>query len=133
MQAKTAATLCVPSEKDGVASDLNVDHFQLYSVKEEPGAPNFEPLEVDLEDQFESFLDVTVEKPAFLGTPTDKNGEGVFDPLSHLTCYKVALAPGTPKLPPIVVETDDQFGHLTLKVGSKPKTLCVPSSKTVIE
>jgi hypothetical protein len=125
-------TLCVPSEKDGVASELRLDHFQWYKAKEKSGTPKFEKLNVDLEDQFGTFLDMEVEKPEHLGTPTDKNGEGILNEESYLTCYKVKQASGTPKLPKRVVSTLDQFGELTLKLGSKPKTLCVPSTKTLI-
>ena len=130
---KGLPTLCVPSEKSGEPSNLNVDHFQLYEAKEKSGTPKFQPVLVDLEDQFGILLGVKVEKPERLGTPTDKNSEGILDEESHLTCYKVKRASRAPKLPKRVVEADDQFGHLTLDVGLKPKTLCVPSSKTVIE
>jgi hypothetical protein len=98
-----------------------------------PGTPKFQPLLVDLEDSFGILQDVKVKKPERLGTPTDKNNEGIINEESHLTCYKVKRASGAPNLPKRVVEADDQFGHLTLEVGSKPKTLCVPSSVTVIE
>ncbi len=120
------------SRKKALPSSLDLDHFQLYGAKEVPGTPKFQPLSVNLVDQFGAFPDVEVQKPERLGTPTDKNGEGVLDGESHLTCYKVKLPPGTPKLPNRVVETDDQFGQLTLKVSSKPKMLCVPSLKTVL-
>jgi hypothetical protein len=113
-----------------VPSALGVDHFQLYEAKVKSGTPKFQKVNVDLFDQFGIYLDAKVEKPKRLGTPTDKNGEGILDAVSHLNCYKLK---DVAKIPKRVVETADQFGELTLKIGSKPQELCVPSLKTVIE
>ncbi len=99
---------------------------------EQFGKPVFEKLNVALQDQFGTFFDVEVEKPTQLGTPTNKNSEGILNEESRLTCYEVKQASGTAKLPKYVAQILNQFGDLTLQLGSKPKTLCLPASKEVI-
>jgi len=45
-------TLCMPSEKDGLTSALNLDHFRCYSAGRTPGTQRFQRRFVSLEDQF---------------------------------------------------------------------------------
>lgn len=126
---KKPERLCVPSEKNGVLSDLNVDHFQCYNADEASGTPRFERVEgVSLEDQFADTT-ATVYKLEQVCNPVDKNGEGIINEEGHLTCYK--LKDVRPKYQRQEVGAEDQFGELTLRVG-KPRRLCVPSTKTEI-
>jgi hypothetical protein len=136
LSVEKAQTLCVPSEKDHVASELNLDHFQCYKAKmvEQPGDDDddddddlpgvFEPRVVTLTDQFGS-AQVTVVEPEALCNPVDKNSEGILDPETHLTCYKITQGIDAGRNAAI----ENQFGPLTLNV-KKAETLCVPSSKT---
>ena len=56
--------------------------------------------------------------------PADKNGEGIIDSFSHLTCYEILE--GVPAPPRAIVE--NQFGRHELDLGF-PRELCVPSEK----
>ncbi len=114
--------------KDGVASDLNLEHFKCYKVKTAIGTPKFARREVTLVDQFGETT-VTVLKPEALCNPVDKNGEGVKDSDTHLTCYKII--PRSFSLKPEVLVAN-QFGENELTVVSR-RTLCVPSAKTELE
>lgn len=119
---RKAEALCLPSEKDGVSSALNLDHFKCYQAREAVGTPKFEQRRVSLVDQFGS-VTVTVLKPEALCNPVDKNGEGILSPETQMTCYKI-VPRGFPPKPDISVL--DQFGENTLMVVSR-RTLCVPT------
>ncbi|MFQ5677742.1 MAG: LamG domain-containing protein, partial [bacterium] len=95
-----------------------LDHFKCYRVRGKS-----QNISVDLEDQFGIESEVPVRKPKLFCNPVDKNGEGVFDPSAHLTCYTVR---GKKKKGDVVI--DNQFGTQTLHLG-RPKLLCVPSEK----
>jgi hypothetical protein len=129
---KRRTQLCVPSQEIGVPADKKIavdpslDHFELYTAATAPGTTRFEKREVDLEDQF---LDETVKlkKPVRLGVPTNKDGEGITDPSTHLTCYSLKA----PRFEKRDVEVENQFGQFRLTV-KKPNMLCVPSNKQVV-
>ncbi len=124
-------SLCVPSEKGHVDSDLDFDHFKCHGAKVVKGTPEFQPREVILADQFETKL-TRLTKPVSMCNPVDKNGEGIRDPAAHLTCYKIKDVETKPKQPNFEkrnVVVSNQFGDLTLAV-LKADTLCVPSAKT---
>ena len=117
----------MPSEKDGVLSDLNLDHFKCYKAQQAvPGS--FERRIVTVTDQFRS-RDVKVLSPTDLCNPVDKDGEGTLNERDHLTCYSVknvSRLPGELRQ----VEAADQFGELSLKVlVGFGERLCVPSTK----
>ena len=126
-----AELLCVPTLKisvDGVGqpnqvslADLGIDHFKLYEVDdaEELG------LVVDLFDQFHDELGVEVKKAQFFGNPVDKNGEGIIDEASHLTCYEIEDDGDDEER---TLEIDNQFGLQTLEV-EEAELLCVPTEK----
>jgi hypothetical protein len=119
------AGILVRSARSGTAQEeFPIDHFKCYDVS--PSDP-FSPLEVELKDQFVSGR-VRVNAPDTLCTPVGKNGAEIRDPASHLTCYPIEeLDPSD--LPPAVV-VDNQFGSLTLKMGTSQR-LCVPSLKSI--
>ena len=90
------------------------------------------PFDVDLSDQFEDTVKI-VKKPKFVCNPVDKNGEGIANPDVHLTCYEVKKLEGTPKFEKRHVLVQNQFGEDQILEVKKPKLLCVPSTKEIIE
>jgi cysteine-rich repeat protein len=118
---KTEA-LCVPSEKVEVPSALNLNHFKCYQGREAIGTPKFVRQRLDLEDQFGS-VTVTVLKPEALCNPVDKNGAGITNPDTQMTCYKI-VPRGFPPKPDVNVR--NQFEENTLMIVSR-RTLCVPT------
>jgi hypothetical protein len=125
-------TLCAPAEKDGVVSPLNINHYKCYKIRPSKGEPKFQPLTVDLADQFETKI-TQVGKPRFLCNPVDKNDEGVPDPEGHLTCYRIDDAPGQPTFDRVEADILDQFGEQDLNTlrgdCRKASFVCLPSSK----
>ncbi|MEW6271184.1 MAG: hypothetical protein AB1689_18025 [Thermodesulfobacteriota bacterium] len=80
-----------------------------------------------LRDQLEDKL-FDVERPGGLCTPVDKNGEGIADPLVHLTRYPIERAK-RPVQPPHVrqtIRTEDQYGQHVLQT-IKEESLLVPT------
>jgi len=61
--------------------------------------------------------------------PVDKNGEGIFDPATHLTCYKVKKPVSSTKAD---VTSTDQFGDLGLSVKRGRTQICVPSDAVAV-
>jgi cysteine-rich repeat protein len=121
-------TLCVPSEKDGVASALKLDHFKCYAAKIAPKTPKFASRDVTLTDQYETKV-VTVLKPVGVCAPVQKNEEPIRDAQTHLTCYQMKDVKGQEKFAKRLAQVRNQFGELTLNV-TKANTLCVPAAKT---
>jgi len=75
--------------------------------------------------------------PVSLGTPVDKNHEGIPDAATHLVCHKikdarVAGQPKPDKFPGREVRVTHQLATLTLDLTT-PATLCVPTAKGVAE
>jgi hypothetical protein len=107
-----------------------LEHFELYKAKRTPNTPRFDRREVDLEDPFLEFDEtVKVNRVTRLGVPTDKNEEGIDNPLTHLTCYAVQA----PAFEWRDVEVTNQFhpeGY-GLRVR-RPNMLCVPSFKLLV-
>jgi cysteine-rich repeat protein len=119
---RKAEALCVPSGKDGGPLALNLDHFKCYQAREAVGTPKFVRRRVSLVDQFGP-VTVTVLKPEALCNPVVKNGGGITDPNTQMTCYKI-VPRGFPQKPDVSVA--NQFGENTLMVVSR-RTLCVPT------
>jgi hypothetical protein len=122
---RRARTLCLPAEKDGVASALNIDHFKCYKAGHP--VPRFVPRTVTLADQFESKTTV-VRKADSICTPVDKNGEAIKDAATHLTCYAIKDGRGQPSFASRNVQVGDQFGN-ELERAVRAVGLCVPSTK----
>ncbi len=103
------------------------EHFQAYDVDKPQSTRLPAKPVVDLVDPLiGSQNDVKVEdRPDFLFTPADKNGEGLDNPDDHLACYKIPGLKANRK-----VGITNQFGeqNLALKDG---KLLCVPSAKAL--
>jgi hypothetical protein len=118
-------SLCNPAEKNGVPSQLNINHYKCYRVK----APRPAPIVVNVVDDFDSG-DVRVLSPHSLCNPVDKNGEGIVDPAAHLVCYTIGSTSSFRATP---IGVADQFGaqNVTMLPGrcSNRAILCVPSEK----
>ena len=119
-------TLCVPSEVNGVASALGIDHVACYRATH--GTPLFVPQTVTVADQYAAGS-VVVAKPDTVCTAADKNGEGVKDPTVAFTCYRTKPVPGQAGFASRSATVTNQFGTATVTV-MKPRTLCVPSEVT---
>jgi hypothetical protein len=118
----------------GEASGLSIDHFLCYDVSCSKGEPGLAPLEVLLGDQFGEAQRLLA-KPKQLCTPVDKNAEGVHNEETHLTCYEVKKLDNAH--PVIELKLDvpvaNQFGNDQAFTLKKPKTVCLPSIKEVLD
>ncbi len=107
----------------------DLDHFVTYKTKPTKGQPRpakFGP--VTLTDQFR-FADYDVKKPLTLGVPGNKNGEGIVDPLVHLTEYQIKAAKGAPKFSARTgIRIVNQCNDLLLE-AKRPISLLVPTGK----
>ena len=88
-----------------------IDHYLLYQTLQQftvlPG-------QVALIDQFGSYHpDPDFTFSAF-GNPVDKNGEGIIDPLAHLSVYRIADIP----TPEFLIGVNDQFGYSNWRVAN---------------
>ncbi len=142
LEVKKPKLLCVPSEKDGVASALSINHYKCYQAKDwktDPKQPKFETTDVTLVDQFET-KQTDVKKAFMLCNPVDKEGGGILDPEVHQVCYKIKDTKTDPKqvkFEGTTAQTANQFGGGINDEGDgaellevkKPKVLCVPSKK----
>ncbi len=122
--------VCLPAEKDGQPPVAELDAFKCYRVRRTPGTPRFEEQTVTLQDQFET-KQTQVLRPRLLCTPVERDGEGILDPSSDLTCYSIKDLPAQPQLESRDVSVLDAFGTLDLRVlrssDSRRFQLCVPS------
>jgi hypothetical protein len=141
---KRKTQLCVPSAAiletsptptggggggGGGPSLPTLDHFELYQANTTNGTPRFDRREVSIND---SFMNITIplelKKPVALGVPTNKNGEGIFNSVTHLTCYSV----NAPRFQKQHVDGNNQFGDFRVR-AKRPNMLCVPSFKEVLD
>ena len=128
-------TLCLPSEMDGIASALAIDHFKCYAARPPagPGSPaSPRSIVVELEDEFASSTAAVTETRLFCA-PVDKNGEGILEdvPGNHLTCYEYNV-PGV--IPEGTLYLPNQF-HDDMsftKVEGPPSLLCMPTEKVEV-
>jgi hypothetical protein len=117
-------SLCVPTEKLITPGPINIDHYKCYVAS---GASV--DVGVALQDQFSQTSPIVLD-PKLFCTPVDKNGEGILDPISHLTCYGTTppgLAPGPIPILNQFTPAPDVLGLLEADM------LCAPSTKQVIE
>ena len=123
-----ADTLLVPANKSlapapppAAPVGTLVDHYRCLKAKSTTAFPK--GTVVSVVDQFGT-RQIEVIKPATVCLATNKNGEGINRPSSHLVCYKVKATPTTS---PPGVQTTDQFGTLRFD-AKKEAQLCVPST-----
>jgi len=126
------ADLCVPAEKDGVASTLDVNHYKCYRAQIAEGQPAFLNRFVFLQDQFEGKQTV-VKRPWLVCNPVDKNGEGILDSNLALACYRIRQERGQPRFTRRIIQVEDQFsdGQPVSTRASKVSMLCLPSTVVV--
>lgn len=122
---KPSVSLMVPTQKKPLDKPKDTDHFKCYDVD---GQPLNET--VSLEDQFLQ-SQVVVTKPTALCNPTRKLHNGVWTevqhPQAHLVCYEV-----TQKDFSKTIKTVNQFRREKLS-PENPDTLCVPSTKKIVQ
>ena len=115
-------SLCVPTEKLITPGPVDLDHYKCY---EAAGAQI--DLGVSVQDQFQS-RSTLLGDPKLFCTPVDKNGEGIDDPDTHLTCYDTTPVGQAPGLIPIL----NQFVAVDQVLLDGPNLLCAPSTKEVV-
>jgi hypothetical protein len=118
--AKTVPPAPPPQALPGVT----VDHFRCLRVRVSAGT-SFTPQTVTAADQFGT-RQLRLTRPLKLCLPTNKNGEGIFDPATHLMCYK---AKPTPKHAATLVHTLNQFGAEDNTIRGEFE-FCVPAEKS---
>lgn len=116
----------VVGQNDGLVLEYTValaDNFKCYKV-------NGQAIQevVSLSDQFET-KQTLVMRPTALCTPVDKNGQGIVNRSTHLTCFSIKDQAGQPRFQSRKVEVQHPFGKQVLTV-LKPQALCMPSTKT---
>lgn len=115
--------LLVPSAKSHlgpIGSYLPaIDHFKCYKAR---GRFRSDP--ITIEDQFGA-ITAAIKRPVRYCAPVDKNGEGIIDPGTHLVCYQVRSAAGSPTND--LLYSLNQFGPDDFKVFGA-RELCVPST-----
>ncbi len=129
--------LCVPSQllpQQGATPTAtptpaapSLDHFDLYRARRTRGTTKFVRETVHLKDQFLD-EDVELRKLAQFGVPTDKDGVGITNSLTHLTCYALRA----PRFRIQEVGVDNPFGSNQRLRVRRPSALCVPSLKQVV-
>jgi hypothetical protein len=70
---------------------------------------------------------IKLARPGLFCNPVDKNGEGIIDPSTHLTCYDRPLLTQWAPTPEQLTATD-QFGAWALDVRSQSSAYCVPTA-----
>ncbi len=130
---KKPKLLMVPTEKQERGDkrkpiQTETDHFQCYSIETKSGirSVNGKPKRVTLKDQFRK-KGVKVKSPKWLCAPVDKNSEGLLHPVRHLLCYSLKAKKLSKR-----VTIRNQFENKGVRV-KKPKELCVPTLKTVVQ
>jgi hypothetical protein len=103
---------------------LPVNHFQCYRV--DPGG-TFTPKTVVLSTQFGTVKAVPSQFQT-LCAPVRKNNSEVVNARAHLACYPIKAPPFTPRK----VFVTNQFETAAPLVVVAPKTLCVPSGKSIV-
>jgi len=105
---------------------VNPTHYQCYSVE----APKNSEAVKMLRDQFGVAGDVKLGSVVYLCAPTEKNGSGLKDRVTHYLCYEEERDKAVNKKVRITNQLTKESG-IELVVGT-PKLLCVPSIKTLL-
>ena len=123
----TTSTTIAPCGGD---LDACVDDLTLYKIRVSPGTTGFTAISgVSLIDQLENAT-VTVLRPKSLGTPSNKNAEGVVDPSTHVMAYTIKSQ--VPKhIKRTAIRVTNQLGELHVNT-KKPDLLLVPSGKNLL-
>ena len=134
LQTRKADSLLVPSAEDLASEPLlpdparhHVGHYKCYTANKAMG---FVPQSVRVADQFTPLPGkiVDVKRLTKLCTPADKNGEGIKNPETYLTCYQVQTHP---EVRESEVQINNWFGPGTVDIRGE-KELCMPSTVSAV-
>ena len=117
--ASAVAWFCSPGPARAQFAPPALDHFTVYDA-----TGQLNPPAAMFQDQFQ-LQTLNPGATRFLFVPANKNGEGILDPRSHLTCYTADGSP-PPNVPKVVAV--HQFGTQTLTLGPTLLT-CIPTEK----
>jgi hypothetical protein len=125
----TTSTTTTTIAPCGVDLDACLDDLTCYRTRKTHGTPDFISVPgVSLVDQLEA-VTATVVRQQDLCTPTDKNGEGVVDPVTHVVTYLVKRQ--SPKhIKRTAIRVTNQLGEIYVNTV-KPDLLLVPSAKNL--
>jgi hypothetical protein len=122
--------LMVPSAKDLVSTPPPlqpplIDHFQCYRAKRARGSAKFTKITVNVTDQIETNVPITLTRPYRLCVPADKNGEDPTAPShpNNLLCYRSKSSVRFGTVPAFI---NNQFGNDDL-LNIHRRELCVPT------
>lgn len=110
----SGTTTILPPASNAVGAPA-LDHYTLYDAEGPDGPPR-----VTLEDRFQTEV-LNLNPVVFFMSPTDANGGGISDPLTHLTCYGISTS-----MFGISLDVETPFGPQALRIG-RPVALCVPT------
>jgi len=105
------------------------DHYLGYEVKQTNDTSEFGEIIVQLTDQFGNGI-FEVEEPERLFNPVEKNGEDIFDEITHLVGYEIEAVDDEHDDFIAIVNVTNQFGDIILDVEEE-ELLLVPSNKTL--
>lgn len=126
LDVQKALQLCLPAEKNGVASGLGNDPVHCWKARVARGTAKFTARSVALTDQFGGTT-AEVRKPAALCLATSVDGTPAPDPAGALVCYAL----GAPKTAARPVTTRDAFGSLAV-TARRPTLLCLPATAATV-
>jgi hypothetical protein len=122
--------LAVPTQKEGHAAPLSLDHFLVYMVQNGPSVD----VAVGLNDEFGNDEKVMVEDAFMFANPVQKTVGTTVTPIEHpaehLVFYEIS---GAKQHSPSEVVILNQFNLETLTLGDLAGALGVPSQKITFE
>ncbi len=105
--------------------DLPDDHFLCYrgsTARGDLALPT--GLQVTLSDAFDTDRRYDVATPRGICNPTDKNGEGIVDPITRLTPYRITPVEGVPPHVPVTdIRVFNQFGSIVVDTVKEDRIL----------
>jgi hypothetical protein len=117
--------LLVPTQKEPHDPPVGLDHYKCYRIAMPTG---WMELNFTLQDQFDPIPEeiTAISTPVYFCTPCQKNGEPMFDTVTHYVAY--LISPQTTSSQSRL--TVDQFGDHSILV-QQSEMLLVPSKKTI--
>ncbi len=124
-------TLCVPTEKQGTPSALNLNHFKSYGVRKYRATLFAITLDGNVGSQDAKFF-----RQSSILTPVDVDGSGVVDLNAHLACLELRYRERGFEIPEPTfarqtVTIDNEFGVQTIEL-IEPRALCLASSRAFL-
>jgi hypothetical protein len=117
--------LLVPTQKEPHAPPESLDHYKCYRIAMPMG---WMELNFTLQDQFDPIPEeiTAISTPVYFCTPCQKNGEPMYDTVTHYVAYLISPMHTTSESR----FTVDQFGEHVLQALNS-EILLVPSKKTI--